>query len=303
MAKGYLHCGAGIGLPVSNDRRTTAEPPETMVRATLSYFLMTVIALFTVAPFAWMVITSLHPSHGALPVPSHMVPARWHWENYATVVDPINGLPFGRFLFNTALVATCVVAGQLALCSLAGYGFARLEFPGRDGLFFLFLATMMVPAQVTMIPAFLVVRSLGWLNTYWGLIVPGISSAFGIFLMRQFFLTLPRELDDAAHLDGCTDFDIYWRIALPLSAPALATLAAFAFIATWTDFFWPLLVTSTTEMRTLEVGLSLFKDSFGATNWPLQMAAAVIVLTPVLAVFLFTQRFFVRGIALTGLKG
>ena len=162
---------------------------------------------------------------------------------------------------------------------------------------------MMIPGQVTMIPAFLIVRSFGWLNTYLALIVPGLSSAFGIFLMRQFFLSLPSELDDAARLDGCSEFGLYWRIALPLSAPALATLAAFAFIATWTEFFWPLLVTSSTEMRTLEVGLSLFKDSFGTTNWPLQMAAAVLTLIPVLVVFLLTQRFFVRGIAMTGLKG
>ena len=154
-----------------------------------------------------------------------------------------------------------------------------------------------------MIPAFLIVRSFGWLNTYAALIVPGLSSAFGIFLMRQFFLSLPAELDDAARLNGCSEFGLYWRIALPLSAPALATLGAFAFVATWTDFFWPLLVTSSTEMRTLEVGWSLFKDSFGSANWPLQMAAAVLTVIPVLVVFLFTQRFFVRGIALTGLKG
>jgi len=273
-----------------------------MLRKVASYIVMGLIALVTAAPFAWMVIASLHPSHGALPEPSHLLPDRWHFENYPEAL--LNtGTPFLRFLWNTTLVAACVVLGQLALCSLAGYGFARLRFRGRDLLFTLFLATMMIPAQVTMIPAFLVVRAFGWLNTYWALIVPGISSAFGIFLMRQFFLTLPGELDDAAHLDGCSDFDIYWRIALPLSRPALATLAAFAFIATWTDFFWPLLVTNTTEMRTLEVGLSLFKDAFGVTNWPLQMAAAVLVLMPVLIVFLLTQRFFVRGIALTGLKG
>ena len=215
----------------------------------------------------------------------------------------MDATPFARFLWNTILVATCVVLGQLAFCSLAGYGFARLQFRGREALFFLFLATMMIPGQVTMIPAFLIVRSFGWLNTYLALIVPGLSSAFGIFLMRQFFLSLPSELDDAARLDGCSEFGLYWRIALPLSAPALATLAAFAFIATWTEFFWPLLVTSSTEMRTLEVGLSLFKDSFGTTNWPLQMAAAVLTLIPVLVVFLLTQRFFVRGIAMTGLKG
>ncbi|HZO88626.1 MAG TPA: carbohydrate ABC transporter permease [Chthonomonadaceae bacterium] len=273
-----------------------------MLRAAVSYLLMVLVALLTVTPFAWMVLASLHPSHGALPTPSHLFPRQWHFENYAEVLG-MDATPFLRFLWNTVVVAVCVVVGQLALCSLAGYGFARLRFPGRDLVFFLFLATMMIPGQVTMIPAFLVVRWFGWLDTYWALIVPGLSSAFGIFLMRQFFLTLPKELDDAAHIDGCSDFGIYWRIALPLSAPALATLAAFAFIATWTDFFWPLLVTSTTQMRTLEVGLSLFKDSFGTTNWPLQMAAAMLVLLPVLLVFLFTQRFFVRGIALTGLKG
>lgn len=279
-------------------KKSAANP----LRNVIAYALMAALALITVTPFAWMLLASLHPSHGTLPDPSHLRPERWHWENYATVLT-MQATPFFRFLGNTVLVAVCVVMGQLALCSLAGYGFARLRFWGREMVFFLFLATMMIPGQVTMIPAFLTVRAFGWLNTYWALIVPGISSAFGIFLMRQFFLTLPRELDDAARLDGCDEFGLYWRIALPLSAPALATLAAFAFIATWTDFFWPLLVTSTTEMRTLEVGLSLFKDSFGATNWPLQMAAAVLVLLPVLFVFLCTQRFFVRGIAMTGLKG
>jgi multiple sugar transport system permease protein len=162
---------------------------------------------------------------------------------------------------------------------------------------------MMVPGQVLMIPQFLIVRWFGWLDTYPGLIVPGISSAFGVFLIRQFLIALPKDLDDAARLDGCSELGIYRHVALPLSAPALATLATFAFIGAWTDFFWPLLVTSTTEMRTLEVGLSTFKDSFGATNWPVQMAAAVLVLIPVLAVFIFAQRFFMRGLALTGLKG
>lgn len=271
-------------------------------RALLSYLLMCVVAVVTIAPFLWMVIASLQPSHGALPDPSHLVPRRWHWENYHDVLS-MDATPFLRFLLNTVVVAVSVVVGQLLFCSLAGYGFARLRFRGRDSLFLLFIATMMIPGQVTMIPAFLEVRSFGWLNTYWAMIVPGVSSAFGVFLMRQFFLTLPAELEDAARIDGCSEFQIYWRIAMPLSAPALATLAAFAFIATWTDFFWPLLVTSTTEMRTLEVGLSLFKDAFGNTNWPLQMAAAVLVLIPVLLVFLFTQRFFVRGIAMTGLKG
>jgi multiple sugar transport system permease protein len=273
-----------------------------MIRSALCYMLMSALAVVTAAPFAWMVIVSLHPAHGALPDPAHLLPNRWHWENYRQILG-LSSSPFPRFLLNSVLVSVCVVLGQLLFCSLAGFGFARLRFRGRDALFALFVATMMVPGQVLMIPQFLIVRWFGWLDTYAGLIVPGISSAFGVFMIRQFLIALPKDLDDAARLDGCSEFGIYRHVALPLSAPALATLATFAFIGTWTDFFWPLLVTSTTEMRTLEVGLSMFKDSYGATNWPLQMAAAVLVLIPVLAVFLAAQRFFLRGLALTGLKG
>ncbi|MDE2127768.1 MAG: carbohydrate ABC transporter permease [Armatimonadetes bacterium] len=267
-----------------------------------SYVLMVVAAAAAMTPFVWMVLVSLHPSHGALPDPAHLLPKHLQFANYSQVLH-MDATPFLRFLMNTLIVAVSVVCGQLLICAPAAFAFARLSFRGRDWLFYLFVASMMIPGQVTMIPAFLVVRSFGWLNTYWALIVPAISSAFGIFLLRQFFLTLPRELDEAACLDGCSPWATFWRIAAPLSSPALATLSVFAFIATWTDFFWPLLVTSTTGMRTLEVGLSLFKDAFGSTNWPLQMAAAVLVLLPVLLVFLAAQRFFVRGIALTGLKG
>jgi multiple sugar transport system permease protein len=272
------------------------------VVVTASYALLVLLAVVMITPFVWMVITSLHASQGTLPDPSHLVPDRWHWENYRTVIF-MPDTPFGRFLLNTVLVCVGVVFGQLLFCSTAAYGFARTRFRGRDPLFYMFLATMMVPGAVTMIPVFLIVRWFGWLNTYYALIVPGISGAFGIFLLRQFFLTLPGELDDAARMDGCSDFMIYWRIALPLSGPALATLAAFTFIGTWTDFFGPLIYTSSTSMRTLEVGLSVFKDAFGTTNWPLQMTAAVLVLIPCLLVFLFTQRYFITGITMTGLKG
>lgn len=272
------------------------------ITAGVSYVLMVLLAVGMITPFLWMLVTSLHPSKGALPDPSNLIPAQWHWENYATVVF-MPDTPFLRFLGNTVFVCVSVVLGSLLFCSMAAYGFARTEWKGRDALFFAFLATMMVPGSVTMIPVFLIIRTFGWLDTYYALIVPGLSGAFGIFLLRQFFMTLPKELDDAACLDGCSDWAIYWRIALPLSGPALATLAAFTFIGTWTDFFGPLIYTSSTNMRTLEVGLSVFKDAFGTTNWPLQMTAAVIVLIPCLLIFLFTQRFFVRGITMTGLKG
>jgi multiple sugar transport system permease protein len=273
------------------------------MRAVISYVLLVLLAIALMAPFAWMVLVSLHPSKAALPSPAHMFPpdAKWHFENYLKVLT-MPDIPFWRFLANTSLVTAAVVSGQLFVTSLAAYAFARMTFRGRNVLFFLFIATMMIPGQVTMIPAFILVRDFGWLDTYWALIVPGLSSAFAIFLLRQFFMGIPKELEEAARLDGCGDFGIYWRVALPLTKPALATLAAFSFIAVWTDFFWPLLVTSSMEMRTLEVGLSVFKDSFGGMNWPLQMTAAVIVLIPVLLVFLFTQRFFTKGIALTGMK-
>ncbi|HEY3267745.1 MAG TPA: carbohydrate ABC transporter permease [Armatimonadota bacterium] len=286
----------------SGRARRSARRESSAIASAVSYALMIALALVMITPFLWMVVTSLHPSKGVLPDPSHLVPNRWHWENYRTVLT-MPDTPIGRYFYNTLVVCVSVVCGSLLFTSMAAYGFARTQFRGRDTLFYMFLATMMVPGAVTMIPVFLIVRWLGWLDTYYALIVPGLSGAFGIFLLRQFFMTLPKELDDAAHLDGCGEWTIYWRIALPLSTPALATLAAFTFIGSWTDFFGPLIYTSSNQMHTLEIGLSVFKDAFGTQNWPLQMTAAVIVLIPCLIIFLFTQRFFVKGITMTGLKG
>lgn len=275
------------------------------VRTILSYLFLTLVALTTVVPLVWMVITSLHPPRAQPPTMATLLrPKHWHPENYLYVLT-FPELPVWRFAINSCLVTGGVVVFQLALCSLAGYAFARMRFRGRDLLFGAFLLTMMVPAQVLIVPLFLLVQKLGWLDTYAGLIIPYpyLSTAFGAFLLRQFFVTLPASLDDAARLDGCGEFGIFWHIALPSAKPALATLGAFAFIWTWTDFYWPLLASSRITMRTLEVGLSIFKDAYGTMQWPLQMTAAVIVLTPVLIVFLLTQRFFVRGVVLSGLKG
>lgn len=184
---------------------------------------------------------------------------------------------------------------------------ARLQrcFRGRDTIFFVFLLMMMIPGQVLFVPLFLMVQKLGWLDTYWALIIPAqyLSTAFGTFMLRQFFITIPTSLDEAARLDGCGDLRILWHVILPSARPALAAVGAFAFIWTWTDFYWTLLATSTTPMRTLEVGLSVFNDSYGGTYWPLQMTAAMIVLIPVLLVFLVLQRYFVRGVVMSGLKG
>jgi len=275
------------------------------LRKIVLYALLAVLAATTVAPLVWMAFTSLHPPLSPVPTPRTLLaPREWAFGNYAYVLT-FAELPVARFLLNSAVVTGGVVVLQLAICSLAAYAFARMTFRGRDTLFVIFLLTMMVPALVMIVPLFLTAHKLRLLNTYAGLILPYpyLSTAFGTFLLRQFFLTLPRSLDEAARLDGASDLQIYWHVVLPSSRPALATLGAFAFIWTWTDFYWPMLATSTTDMRTLEVGLSVFKDAYGTTNWPLQMTAAVLVMAPALLVFLLLQRYFVRGVVLSGMKG
>ena len=270
-----------------------------------SYVLLMALAVTTLAPFVWMLFTSFHPPLSPIPTPDRLfAPREWAFGNYLYVLS-FPELPVARFFLNSLVVTAAVVLVQLGICSLAAYGFARMAFRGRDTLFTVFLLTMMIPAVVMIVPLFLVVDKLGWLNTFPGLILPYpyLSTAFGTFLLRQFFLSLPRSLDEAARLDGASDVQIYWHVILPSAKPALATLAAFAFIWTWTDFYWPMLATSTVDMRTLEVGLSVFKDAYGGTNWPLQMTAAVIVMAPALLFFLALQRYFVKGIVMTGVKG
>ncbi|MBS1721987.1 MAG: carbohydrate ABC transporter permease [Armatimonadetes bacterium] len=260
-----------------------------------------VLAILLMAPFVWMLLVSLHESRSSIPVLRDLWPKEAHWENYRFVLLHPD-VPVFRFLLNSLVVAGAVVAGQLLVCSMAAYGFARLRFRGREFLFSLFLGSMMFAGTVTQIPTFLLVRQLHWLDTYWALIVPGIGSAFGVFLLRQFFLQIPLEIDEAARIDGAGEWKVYWKVILPMSRAALATLGAFAFIATWTDFFWPLIATSSQDMRTLEVGLSIFKNSYNGQNWPLQMTAAVVTLVPVLAVFLLLQRHFVKGVTIGSIK-
>lgn len=267
----------------------------------LSYLSLILLALFLVAPFVWMVLVSLHPPNSPIPTMQELVPKEPAWSNYPLVLFMEN-LPVARFFANTVFVTVSVVVLQLFFTSLAAFALARLRFRGQGTVFALFLGSMMFGGTVTQIPVYLLLRNLGWLDTFAALIVPGVSSAFGVFLLRQFFLQIPKELDEAARVDGAGDFRIYWKVVMPLSKPALATSGAFTFFAVWTDFFGPLIYTNSTEMRTLEVGLSIFKNSYGGTNWPLQMAAAVVVLVPLLIVFLLTQRFFTRGITLGAIK-
>ncbi len=269
----------------------------------LGYAILILVTLSMVIPFIWMVSTSLKPRGSEFSYPPQLFPTSLDFSNYQ---DLFTLVPFGQYFFNTALVTAFTVAGQLLVCSMAAYGFSRLKFVGRDVIFILYLATMMIPFQITLIPLFLIVFGLGWINTYQGLIIPGISSVFGIFLLRQAFMGVPQDYHDAARIDGASEWTIFTRVFLPLNGPALTTLAVFAFMGTWTDLLWPLLIARNQEMRTLELGLAYFNantTAYRQTNWPMVMAAAVVVMLPVLIVYIFAQRYFVEGISLSGVKG
>jgi multiple sugar transport system permease protein len=255
-------------------------------------------ALLTVAPFLWMVLTSLKGLGEILAYPPTFLPETFHFGNY---VEAFHTASFGRYYLNTFIVAVSCTLGQLMTCSMAAFAFARLRFWGRDALFLLFLGTMMIPGQVTMIPTFIILYWLGWIDTYWALVVPGLASAFGTFLLRQFFLTIPRELEDAAYIDGCSRFGVLWRIILPLSRPALATLAIFIFMYFFNDFLWPLIVVNSEEMRTVQLGLAVFRDRY-LTQWDLLMAGSVTATLPILLIFFVAQKYFIKGITLSGLK-
>ena len=255
-------------------------------------------AVVVLIPFLWMITTSLKPARG-VHLPPYIVPADFVWRNYELA---INADDFGRYYLNTAVMTIGIVVGQLVFSSLAGYAFARLDFPGRNVLFFLVLATMMVPVYVTLIPSYLLVRDLGWLDSYQGLIVPRLVSAFGIFLMRQQYLAIPRDLEEAALLDGASRLRVWWSIILPLSGPAVATLGIFSFLFAWNDFLWPLIVTSSPDMRTVQLGLAMFTGRYG-TQWTLLMAGTVLASVPALVVYAIGQRWFVRGAVMSGVKG
>ncbi len=256
------------------------------------------LAFITVAPFLWMVLTSFKELGDILTYPPSWIPRVFVWDNYT---NAFQAAPFGRYYFNSIFVAVAVTLGQLITCSMAAYAFARLKFRGRDVLFYIFLGTMMIPGQVTMIPGFMVLHWFGWIDTYAALIVPGLASAFGTFLMRQFFMTIPRDLEDAAAIDGCGRFGILWRIILPLARPALATLAVFTFMGVFNDFLWALIVVSSEDMRTVQLGLAIFRDRY-QTDWGQLMAASVASTVPILTVFFFAQKYFIKGITLSGIK-
>jgi multiple sugar transport system permease protein len=257
-------------------------------------------AAVSVFPYYWMLVTAFKTNVDASASPPTFWPRTWHPENFAIAWG---AAPFGRYFLNTGLVAVCWVAAVLVVSSLAAFAFARMEFYGKNVVFIVFLATLMIPQEVTLIPNFvLITKWLGWYNTYQAQFIVYIASVFAIFLLRQFFMTIPKELEEAARIDGASQLRFLWTILLPLSTPALVTVALLNFLAAWNSFLWPLLVTGSPELRPVQVGLSTFQAE-ASTRYAELMAASTFVVLPTVILFLVAQKYFVEGIARSGLKG
>lgn len=266
----------------------------------LAYIFVIFLSVMMLAPFAWMVGTSFKPVEEVFQWPPRWIPQKPTLMNYPKV---LNEVPFPRFFLNSFIVAIPAVFGVLFTSSLAGYAFAKFTFPGRDTLFYTILATMMIPFPVLIIPLYILMDRLGWLDTYWALIIPSLISPFGIFMMRQFIQTIPTDLMDAARIDGCTEFGVYSSIVLPTCRPALATLGILSFMWNWDSFLWPVIVISKISMRTIPLGLALFMWEYGGPKWNLIMAGTVVATLPVLIVFLIGQEQIISGMVLSGMKG
>ena len=285
-------------------RRTAAGSQRRVLHAlgvVLTYAVLLAIGVLFLLPFAFMVSTALKPGDQIYALPFTLIPHPPQPRNFA---DAVGSIPFGTFALNTATITGINLVGETLTSAVVAYGFARLRFVGRDAWFVVVLATMMLPQQVTLIPLFILYKQLGWLDTFLPLIVPSVlgGAPFYIFLLRQFFMGVPRDFEDAARIDGATSWGILWRIFMPLSKPALASVVIFAFMFHWNDFFHPLIFLSSTEKKTLSLGLALFKGEFN-NSWNWMMAAATLVLLPCVVVFFAAQRYFVEGITMSGLKG
>ena len=269
-----------------------------LYRAVL-YTLLGAGAVAMIFPFLWMLSTSFQSDGALLVPPPRLIPSPIETGNYAKIAE---AFPLWRFLLNSVVVAVVSTVLQVATSAMAAYAFARLRFPGRDALFLLYIATLMIPLQVTIMPLFVEMRYLGFIDSYPGLVLPSIASAFGTFLLRQAFLGLPRELEEAAFMDGAGHVTVFRRIVLPLAMPALATFAIFAFMASWNSFLWPLVIVNSPDLMTLPVGLSNLQGRY-ATSWNLLMAGSTVAVLPILIVYAVGQKYVIRGMTLTGLKG
>lgn len=267
-----------------------------------SLIVLSVGLVFFLFPIYWMVTASLKTLDEVFLFPPSWWPKELQWQNYR---EALTFMPFGRYALNTILVTSANVVGTVLSCSLVAFAFARLRAKARDVMFLFVLSTMMLPPQVTMIPVYILFQRLGMVDTYWPLTLPAFfaTSPFSIFLLRQFFMTVPKELDEAALIDGCSYFGIWWRVLLPAAKPALLTVALFTFTAHWNDLLGPLIYINSYEKLTLALGLANFRAMYGATPWHLLMAASIVVVAPCLLVYGFSQRYFMQGIVITGSKG
>lgn len=263
-----------------------------------TYVLLIAMTLVTVFPFLWMIGTALKTQQEVFVYPPTLWPADPQWGNFAQVLEQV---PFLRFYLNSVIVTLVITVAQVITSALAGYAFARIDFPYKNVVFVLFLATLIIPNQVTMLPLFLIVSRLGWIDTYQALTVPFLANAFAVFFLRQFFLTVPRDLEEAATIDGASRLRVLFSIVLPLARPALATIALFIFLGEWDNYLWPLIVTNSETMRTLPIGLRFFVEESGS-HLHLMMAGAVMAVAPILLLFFLAQRQFIEGIAMTGSK-
>ena len=255
-------------------------------------------ALLMILPYYWMVISSIKPPEELFAFPPRFYVERPTFKPY---IELFTLLPMARSLFNSIFVASVVTLSNMLLGSMAGYAFAKLRFPGRDIIFFALISAMMIPWQTFLIPGFVIVKHLGWLNTYWALIIPNLAMPFGIFLCRQYIVSIPDGLIEAARIDGYSEFGIYRKVILPLITPALATLAIFTFLSQWNSFVWPLVVTQSSSMRTVPLIIAVLNGQFGS-NFAMVMAGALVVTLPMLIVFLIFQRQFIKGVFLTSVR-
>lgn len=271
------------------------------IRHALLYLVMALLVVVMVLPFGWMLSTSLKAQQYILETPPQLFPNPVTFESYIQLAERMD---IGRIVFNSVFVAVVTTAGQIIISAMAAYAFSRLEWRGRNLVFTLYLATMMVPSVVMVIPQFILIRQLGWVNTYAALIVPSLFNAFGTFLLRQSFLGLPKDFEEAAFVDGANPFTIFWRIMLPLNLPAIATLVVLSFMGSWNSYLFPLFVARKEEVITLPVALGVLQGGPRAlTEWNMVMAGAVIMVLPILIVYLLAQKWFVQGVVSSGIKG
>ncbi|MGE8202960.1 carbohydrate ABC transporter permease [Heyndrickxia sp. NPDC080065] len=273
--------------------------PKEALSKSFVYLLLIIGGILMLLPFVWMISTSLKASNEVMMMPPKWIPSTFHWDNF---VKAWEAAPFGRYTLNSVIVLVLSTIGELITTILAAYAFSRIQFYGKEIIFAILLGTMMVPGEVLLIPNFVTLVNLGWIDHYEALIVPWLASIFSIFLLRQFFLGIPKELSYAAKIDGCSDFRFLWSIMVPLAKPALITIALLKAIGSWNAFLWPLIATNSKEMRTLPVGLTSFSTETG-TVYELLMAASTMIILPMIILYLILQKYIIEGVAKAGIKG